>query len=71
MDMTKRAVKEALAFETDADLARFFGIGRWAVGQWDEDKPIPEGRQWELRAKRPDLFPTENPAANDDSLEAA
>lgn len=56
--MTKRAVKAALQLETDADLARFFGIGRWAVGQWPDDAPIPEGRQWEARAKRPDLFPT-------------
>lgn len=57
MDMTKRAVKTALNLSTDAELARFFGIGRWAVGQWGEDDPIPEGRQWQLRANRPDLFP--------------
>lgn len=56
MDMTKRAVKTALGFETDAQLARFFGIGRWAVGQWPQDDPIPEGRQWQARALRPDLF---------------
>lgn len=58
MDMTKRAVKAALGVETDAELARFFGIGRWAVGQWggDEDE-IPAGRQWELRARLPDKFP--------------
>lgn len=58
MDLTKRAIKGALGIETDAELARFFGIGRWAVGQWPEDQPIPEARQWQLRAKRPDLFPT-------------
>lgn len=57
MDLTKRAIKGALGIETDAELARFFGIGRWAVGQWPEDEPIPEARQWQLRAKRPDLFP--------------
>lgn len=57
MEMTKRNVKAALGFDTDAELARFFGIGRWAVGQWPDDKPIPEGRQWQLRAKRPELFP--------------
>lgn len=56
MDMTKTAVKHALGLETDAELARFFGIGRWAVGQWPDNEPIPEGRQWELRARRPDLF---------------
>lgn len=59
MDMTKRAVKAALEIETDAALAAYFDIGRWAVGQWPDDEPIPEGRQWELRAKRPDLFPTQ------------
>lgn len=59
MEMTKRAVKLALNIETDAELARQFTpeIGRWAVGQWDDDKPIPTGRQWELRAKYPDKFP--------------
>lgn len=56
--MTKPEIKTALGLDTDADLARFFGIGRWAVGQWPDDLPIPEARQWELRAKRPDLFPT-------------
>lgn len=63
MEMTKRQVKEALGFSTDAELARFFEIGRWAVGQWPEDEPIPAGRQWEARAKRPDLFPTADQAA--------
>lgn len=62
MLMTKAAVKEALGFTTDAELARFFGIGRWAVGQWPENEDIPEGRQWQLRAQRPDLFPTEKAA---------
>lgn len=57
MDMTKAAVKTALNIETDAELARFFKIGRWAVGQWKDDEPIPRGRQWELRAKFPDRFP--------------
>lgn len=58
MDMTKRAVKQALGIETDADLARYLGMkNRWAVGQWAADEPIPEGRQWQLRALRPELFP--------------
>jgi hypothetical protein len=63
MDMTKRAVKAALNFNTDAALARFFDINGWAVGQWPDDEPIPTGRQWELRARRPDLFPTPRDAA--------
>lgn len=57
MDITKRMAKAALELETDADLARFFDINRWAVGQWPEDEPLPVGRQWELRAKFPDKFP--------------
>lgn len=58
MEMTKRKVKEVLSIQTDAELARQFTptIGRWAVGQWKEDKAIPLARQWELRAKYPDLF---------------
>lgn len=61
--MTKRAVKRALGLETDAELARFFGIGRWAVGQWPADEEIPEARQWQARAVRPDLFG--NPSAGE------
>lgn len=58
MEMTKQSVKKALGIETDAELARQFTppIGRWAVGQWPDDRPIPAGRQWELRAKFPDKF---------------
>lgn len=68
MHMTKRAVKKALGIETDAALAREFSppIGRWAVGQWPEDEPIPEARQWQLRARHPHVFGLQ-PAANDDS----
>ena len=59
MRMTKREVKAALGIETDADLARLFSpsIGRWAVGQWPDDEPIPSARQWELRARNPEKFP--------------
>ena len=62
MEMTKRAVKEALGIQTDAELARQFAgpdgraLGRWAVGQWPEDAPIPELRQLQLREKRPEVF---------------
>ena len=63
MDMTKREVKAALQIGTDAELARQFDppIGRWAVGQWPEDKPIPKARQWELRARFPDVFSSAEP----------
>ncbi|MGR4895822.1 hypothetical protein ACIPR8_11130 [Stenotrophomonas sp. LARHCG68] len=56
MDMTKTSVKLALGLKSDACLARIFGIGRWAVGQWGEDKPIPRLRQLELAHKFPEQF---------------
>lgn len=56
MDMTKKEAKSLLGFSTDAELARFFGVSKQAVSFWHEDEPLPEGRQWELRARRPDLF---------------
>ncbi len=56
MDMTKADVKKLLSLESDAELARFFGVSRGAVFHWPDDQPIPESRQWELRAKRPELF---------------
>lgn len=56
MNITKRQAKQALGFTTDAELARFFGIGRWAVGQWPDDSPIPKARAWMLAARHPDLF---------------
>jgi len=56
MDMTKQAVKAALGLHKDTELARFFGTTKQAVGQWAEDEPLPEGRQWQARALRPDVF---------------
>ncbi|MFC4727125.1 helix-turn-helix domain-containing protein [Coralloluteibacterium thermophilus] len=56
MNMTKRAVREALGFTMDRELAAFFNVSKGAISAWSDDEPIPEGRQWELRARRPDLF---------------
>lgn len=56
MSMTKRQVKAALGIETDAELARFFGVLKQAVGQWQKDEPIPEKRWLQLQVWRPDLF---------------
>lgn len=55
MNITKRTVREALSGK-DADVARFFGITAGAVSQWADDEPLPEGRQWQAVALRPDLF---------------
>lgn len=56
MDMSKTGVKKLLGLESDAELARFFNVGRGAVYHWPDEEPIPESRQWELKARRPDLF---------------
>ena len=56
MNITKRAVREALDLNTDAALAAFFNTTRSAVHQWPEDAPIPRARQWELQARRPGVF---------------
>lgn len=70
MNMTKRAVREALGGK-DADMARFFGVTAGAVSQWPDDELLPEGRQWQARALRPDLFGDyRQPPANDDQQEA-
>jgi len=73
MDMTKARVKEVLRIETDAELARTFDppIGRWAVGQWPENEPIPPARQWELRAKYPEKFPLDEPTEATPTAERA
>ncbi|PJL51618.1 hypothetical protein B9Y74_05585 [Stenotrophomonas maltophilia] len=54
--MTKACVKKLLGLESDAELARFFDVSRGAVFHWPDDEPIPDSRQWELKARRPDLF---------------
>ena len=56
MIITKRVAKAVLGFTTDVELAGFFACTKQAVSAWPEDEPIPEGRQWQLRAKRPELF---------------
>lgn len=59
MQLTKRSVKQTLGFERDVELATLLGISKQAVSQMGEDDPLPEGRQWQLRALRPDAFPTD------------
>ncbi len=56
MDMTKQAVKSALGLLKDTELAQFFGTSKQAVGQWPDNEPLPQGRQWQARALRPDVF---------------
>jgi hypothetical protein len=56
MEMTKSAVRSALGFTKDRQLAEFFGVGKGAVSNWGEDDLLPEVRQWQAKALRPDLF---------------
>jgi hypothetical protein len=56
MNMTKSAVRTALGLKKDVQLAKFFEVSRAAVALWKDDEPIPELRQLQLRARRPDLF---------------
>jgi hypothetical protein len=68
MDITKRQIKEALRLTTDVEVAAFFGTSKQAVGAWGDDDPIPDGRQWQAIALRPDVFdapayPAKNKAA--------
>lgn len=43
--------------KTDAELARFLGVTKQAIGQaGGDDAELPDGRQWQLRALRPDIF---------------
>jgi hypothetical protein len=54
MELTKREVAKALGVESDAAVARYFGISRSAVTQWG-DSPIPEVRVLQLQLNAPEL----------------
>lgn len=72
MEITKAEAKAGLGVETDAALARFLNISRQALSRYGDDDPLAGGLQWQLRARRPDKFPAPTqPAANDDTVEAA
>lgn len=62
MDITKRQIKDSLGFTTDVEVAAFFGTSKQAVGAWGDDDPIPDGRQWQAIALRPEVFGTPVPA---------
>ena len=63
MTLTKCAAKSALGFEKDTQFADFLATSKQNVNRWGEDEPLPESRQWQLMALRPDLFSP--PPAND------
>ena len=44
------------AFESQADMARQFGVSRASVSEWKEDGELPEGRVWQLIAMKPKEF---------------
>lgn len=37
-------------------LASALGISQQAVSDWPADRPIPDARQWQLRALHPSVF---------------
>jgi DNA-binding transcriptional regulator YiaG len=39
-----------------ANLARILGITTNAISNWSDEKNIPPGREWQLRAVRPEWF---------------
>ena len=58
MKITVGQAKSALGIKTDAELARTLGVSKQAISNLGgDDSALPEGRQWQLRAKHPDLFP--------------
>ena len=59
--ITKAEFRQAMKFETDAEIAGFFGITASAVSLWKEDSPIPELRQYQARQRWPDLFAEPQP----------
>ena len=64
--ITKLEAKRRLGLSTDVELAGWFRVPvtKQAVNAWGDNDPLPDGRQWELRAREPDLFgPTEGKAA--------
>jgi len=69
MDTTKRQAKALLTIKRDVDLARLLGTTKQAVSRWQEDEALPDARQWQLRAMRPDLFPA--PAPKGEAADAA
>ncbi len=56
MDITKAEAKTGIAVDTDAALARFLNISRQALSRYGEDDTLPASLQWQLRARRPDVF---------------
>ncbi|MGV7193742.1 hypothetical protein [Xanthomonas axonopodis] len=54
--LTKKMVRDALGFTLDRELADFFGTTKQAVSRWPEEAPLPDGRQWQARALRPEAF---------------
>jgi len=58
VDITVGQAKAALGIKTDAELARLLGVSKQAISNLGgDDSALPDGRQWQLRAMRPDLFP--------------
>lgn len=54
--MTKSQLMTALGFETQAELAGYFGLTASAISQWADDEPVPELRELQARQRTPQAF---------------
>lgn len=54
--ITKLRLMAVLGFETQTELADYFGISLSAISQWPDDEPIPELRELQARQRDPRKF---------------
>lgn len=54
--ITKLQLMAVLGFETQTELADYFGISLSAISQWLDDEPIPELRELQARQRDPRKF---------------
>ena len=47
-----------------ANLARILGITTNAISNWSDEKNIPPGREWQLKAIRPEWFAEQKTKGN-------
>lgn len=59
--ISKKALRELLGFDTDAELARYFGISRSSVSEWGEYDPVPELRVLQAMRRSPEKFSITQP----------
>lgn len=61
--ITKKDLRRLLGLDTDAELARYYGISRSSVSEWGDDDPVPELRVLQAMQRNPEKFSCQ-PASN-------